>query len=586
MLIKSKIMNKINKNDIACVILARGGSKGIPLKNIHLINNHPLISYTIAAAKKSKYINEVFVSTDDNQIASISKLYGAKVPFLRIKKYSTDKTLSVDALKFSVEMLEKIYGKKYRFIIELPCVSPFRDEKDIDFALKKLISSKYDSVVSYVNTGEKHPIRMKRIKRNNILNFCKEYPEPKKGSRRQDFEPCFIRNGAIYAMTRDCLFKKKSREGNKSFPFVMSENKSINIDNKFDLLVAKKLIESGHCNNIPQKINNRPLYSNEKIKNYDILITARLFFNKEILNKFMDRFNCIYLDTTDKNLIKKHVKKAKIWLCSPTPKYKINKDILKECKNLKLIITPSTGTTHIDLKYCRRSNIIVRNLLKTRIIKKIYASSEFTFSLFLTLFKNIPKALKTVLSGHWRNEEDRLRANEIFGKKVLILGYGRIGKNLNKYCKIFGMNVKIFDPYKINRGLNILRNKEQLYKNLRTTDVVFVCINYTKENKSFVSKKFLNHMKQGAILINTSRGEVICEDSLISALKSKKIGKAAVDVVSNEQSEISKNKLIKFAKSNENLIITPHIAGLTYESESKAAMQSLKTLIEYEGELF
>ena len=148
------------------------------------------------------------------------------------------------------------------------------------------------------------------------------------------------------------------------------------------------------------------------------------------------------------------------------------------------------------------------------------------------------------------------------------------------------MNVKIFDPYKINRGLNILRNKEQLYKNLRTTDVVFVCINYTKENKSFVSKKFLNHMKQGAILINTSRGEVICEDSLISALKSKKIGKAAVDVVSNEQSEISKNKLIKFAKSNENLIITPHIAGLTYESESKAAMQSLKTLIEYEGELF
>ena len=89
-----------------------------------------------------------------------------------------------------------------------------------------------------------------------ITNFCKDYKEAKWGSIRQDFEPCFIRNGAIYAMTRDCIVKSKSRWGKKSFPLIMSDKKSINIDTKFDLLMAKMMIENGYCKNFP-KINLR-----------------------------------------------------------------------------------------------------------------------------------------------------------------------------------------------------------------------------------------------------------------------------------------------------------------------------------------
>ena len=241
------------KISILCIILARGGSKGIPKKNIYPINNHPLISYTITAALGSKYIKDVIVSTDDKKISKEAKNYGAKVPFLRPKKLARDKTLSVDALRFTVLEYEKYTKKKFDFIIELPCVSPFRDLNDINFALEKLIKSKSDSVISYVNTGEKHPTRLKRIKNLSVSDFCKEYPEPKRGSRRQDFESCFIRNGAIYAMTRECIINQKSRQGKKSIPFIMDESKSINIDNKFDLLVAKTLIENGHCNNVPKK---------------------------------------------------------------------------------------------------------------------------------------------------------------------------------------------------------------------------------------------------------------------------------------------------------------------------------------------
>ncbi len=243
------------KLSILCVILARGGSKGIPGKNIYPINGHPLISYTISAALGSKYIQEVIVSTDDKKISKVSKNYGAMIPFLRPKKLSGDKVLSVDALRYTVLEYEKKKNIKFDYIIELPCVSPFRDSSDINLAIELLVKSKSDSVISFVNTGEKHPIRLKRIKKSIVTDFCKEYPEPDKGSRRQDFEPSYIRNGAIYAMTRDCLIKQNSRQGNKILPLIMDEKKSINIDNRFDLLVAESLIKSGNCNNRPQIIN-------------------------------------------------------------------------------------------------------------------------------------------------------------------------------------------------------------------------------------------------------------------------------------------------------------------------------------------
>ena len=103
-------MKNYKKKSILCVILARGGSKGIPKKNIFILNNHPLISYTIEAAKKSKFIDKIIVSTDNLQIAQIAKKYGAEVPFLRPKKLATDKTPSVDALNHAVKKTEQIFN--------------------------------------------------------------------------------------------------------------------------------------------------------------------------------------------------------------------------------------------------------------------------------------------------------------------------------------------------------------------------------------------------------------------------------------------------------------------------------------------
>lgn len=248
----------MNRKNILCIILARGGSKGIPKKNIFLINGHPLISYSIFAGLNSKYIDKVVVSTDSKKIKSFSEKYGASVPFLRPKKLSLDKTLSVHALQHAVKKCEEIYNTVYDYVIEIPAVSPFRCSKDIDNALEIFFKNKsLDSLTAYVSSGEKHPIRLKRLRKNKITNFCKEYPEDPKGSRRQDFETSYIRNGSIYLVTRKSLFTHNSRNGGNHFPFVMSENKSLNIDNKFDLEIAKLLIENDYCKNKPQIIKKK-----------------------------------------------------------------------------------------------------------------------------------------------------------------------------------------------------------------------------------------------------------------------------------------------------------------------------------------
>ena len=194
----------------------------------------------------------------------------------------------------------------------------------------------------------------------------------------------------------------------------------------------------------------------------------------------------------------------------------------------------------------------------------------------LSALKKIPKAISVVKSGHWRDEEDILRSKELFGKNLGIIGFGRIGSNLAKYAKAFNMNVYAYDPFKKINNKSIIQKKFQDV--LKIADILFVCVNLNDKTKNMINKNWFKQIKNGAVLINTSRGEVIVEKEIIKSLKSKKLSYAVTDVVSQEQSDISKNILVKYSKKNDNLIITPHVAGLTIESETKAAKQSYITL--------
>jgi len=349
-------MIKVNskRKSVLAVILARGGSKGIKKKNIKKINNHPLISYSIYAALKSKYVDKLVVSSDSNEIRNVAKSYGAEAPFVRPKILSGDKVPSVTALKHAALETEKIFKNKYDYIIELPCVSPLRDSFDVDKAIEILVKKKYDSVISYVDTGEKHPTRLKRIKNNLVTNFCKDYPEPDIGSRRQDFESCYIRNGAIYGMSRETLVEKNSRNGKKSFPYIMQDEKSINIDTIFDFKIAELLIENGRCKNFPSKVLDIERKFIEKKDKINLLVTSPMDFLKKNKNELEKKFNVFYGYKLNFDQIKKIIYKFESWICHPSPKFIIKDDLLDHAKNLKIIATPSTGVNHISIDYCKK----------------------------------------------------------------------------------------------------------------------------------------------------------------------------------------------------------------------------------------
>jgi len=236
-------MNTINAlgYKVLGVTLARGGSKGIPKKNIYPVNNLPLISYTINAALKAHLFTDYIVSTDCKEIAGVANIHGAEIPFMRPDELSGDTVWSRDALKHAVETCEEMNNIKYDYVIELPCVSPLRTSEHILEAFDIMIKEQSNSVTSVAMMQDKHPVRMKRIVDGCLQDFCKEFPEGE-GSRRQDLEPCYIRNGAIYAMTRDCIVEDFSRHGNRCLAYIMDDDSSVNIDTMNDLRLAEIIL--------------------------------------------------------------------------------------------------------------------------------------------------------------------------------------------------------------------------------------------------------------------------------------------------------------------------------------------------------
>ena len=230
-----------NKNVLA-ITLARGGSKSIYKKNIALLKNKPLISYTINAALDSKYIDEYIISTDDKEIADVAENLGATIPFLRPENLSSDTASSADALIHAVNAYEEITKKKYDYIIELMCTNPFKSGEMIDDIISTLDrNEKADAVITVERLLDHHPARIKKIENGYIRDFC---VEEELESRRQDLKPeAYIRNGNIYALRRDLLMIQKARYGtNFCIPYYKEDVPSANIDEPSDFYKAESLL--------------------------------------------------------------------------------------------------------------------------------------------------------------------------------------------------------------------------------------------------------------------------------------------------------------------------------------------------------
>ena len=210
------------------IIPARGGSKGLPGKNILPLCGKPMIAYTIEAAKQSKYIDRVIVSTDDQKIAEIALQYGAEVPFLRPDFLASDTAQAVDNYIYTIERLSKEWNTPIEEFVVLQPTSPLRIAEDIDGAIEMFMEKKADSVISY--TPEAHPVRWhKYLDENNAFVDIFDTTI----ANRQDLKTSYYPNGAIYVF-RFSMIKERKYYTDKSYGFVMPRVRSVDIDYKED----------------------------------------------------------------------------------------------------------------------------------------------------------------------------------------------------------------------------------------------------------------------------------------------------------------------------------------------------------------
>lgn len=222
---------------IIAVIAARGGSKGVPGKNVMMLGGKPLIAHTIGQSLSSSLVNRTIVSTDDRRIAEVSEKAGAEV-ILRPAELATDKILPDPAVLHVLKTLEEKEGYKPDMIVFLQCTSPLRKKDDIDNAIKKLIDSKADSLLS-VCPNHAFIWRFDR-KKGSAYPVNYNY-----GSRqiRQDREPEYRENGSIYVAKRSVWMENKDRLGGKIALHVMDADDSWEIDDPFDFWLIEKIIE-------------------------------------------------------------------------------------------------------------------------------------------------------------------------------------------------------------------------------------------------------------------------------------------------------------------------------------------------------
>ncbi|MGE7544930.1 cytidylyltransferase domain-containing protein [Sporosarcina newyorkensis] len=222
-----------NNKKFLAVVPARGGSKGIPRKNIYAVQDKPLIAYSIEEAKKSRYIDRVIVSTDDLEIAEVSIECGAEVPFLRPTELATDDAKIIDVLLHLINTVQE----NYDYVVTLQPTQPLRVASHIDRSIERLFEKEYSDLVSLSPISE-HPILIRSIDENGNLHSLLNQDST---VRRQNFAPYYYVNGAIYINKVSELDKYTSLNDNKGY-YVIKEN-LIDIDDFDDINWLEKFLE-------------------------------------------------------------------------------------------------------------------------------------------------------------------------------------------------------------------------------------------------------------------------------------------------------------------------------------------------------
>lgn len=229
--------------NVLAVIPARGGSKGVPHKNVRCVGGKPLIAYTIETALAAgPLLRRVVVSTDSVAIAEVARRHGAEVPFMRPAALAGDHVPMLPVVQHAVRHVEADEGRPFDWVCLLQPTNPLRLPEDVEAAIGLAQAGGCDSVISVVQVFAEHPILMKRIDDEGFLApFCIEERE---GTRRQDYAPpAYKRDGALYLTRRDVLMEQGSIWGRRIRPYVMPPERGVGIDTPLDLRLVELLLQ-------------------------------------------------------------------------------------------------------------------------------------------------------------------------------------------------------------------------------------------------------------------------------------------------------------------------------------------------------
>ena len=250
---------------------------------------------------------------------------------------------------------------------------------------------------------------------------------------------------------------------------------------------------------------------------------------------------------------------------------KLDKEILEHCDNLKIISRHGVGYDNVDLDFLNENKIALCITSTSNAV----SVAEHVLSFFIYLTKKLSLSDSLVKEGNFEKRSELPNFFELYKKKVLIIGFGRIGKEVAKRCLGFDMEVYVYDPFLDNEI--IIRNQcIPIEKNqgLAIADFITIHLPLNGDTKNFISQTELNQMRKNSILVNTSRGGIVNENDLCIALESKKIQGAGMDVFVSEPPE-SNHPFFKL----DNILLTPHNAALTLECRERMSLEASQNIV-------
>jgi CMP-N-acetylneuraminic acid synthetase len=229
----------IDNKTILVVVPARGGSKGVKLKNLRPLNGVPLVALVGKVVRQLVYVDRAVVSTDHAEIARVATDSGLEAPFMRPAEFSGDRIADWDVLNHALLSCESLDNRQYDIILMLQPTSPFRQPEHVTAAVTKLIEGGYDAVWTVSETDSKaHPLKQLIIREDRL-----DYYDPAGADiiARQQLKPMYHRNGVAYAITRDCILRQKSIKGENA-SFVVIDDVLVNIDTEMDFKLAEFML--------------------------------------------------------------------------------------------------------------------------------------------------------------------------------------------------------------------------------------------------------------------------------------------------------------------------------------------------------